>query len=74
MEDASENELERLKQECSDMMKTLKKLEGEELDLQCENKILAREAMLCGYDPKLVEPPPPKRRRAPAKRKTAAQN
>ena len=75
MAEASETELQRLKRECAEMMTTLKRLEEHELDLQCENKILAREALLSGYDPKIVEPPPPKsRRRAPAvKRKTATQ-
>jgi len=73
MTKASENELERLKRECSEMITTLKQLEEQELDLHCETKILAREAILCGYDPKIVEPPPPKRRRAPVKRKTPTQ-
>lgn len=69
---ASENELDRLKRECAQMMTTLKQLEKEELDLQCQNTILAREAMICGFDPKIVEPPPPKRRRPAAKKKTAS--
>lgn len=66
---SDESELERLQRECASMATTLKQLEQQELGLQCQNAILAREAMLCGFDPKLVEPPPPKRRRAPAKKK-----
>ena len=74
MTDPAESELERLKQECSTMVKALKELEEEELDLQCQNRILAREALLCGFDPSVLEPPAPKRRRPPAKKKPAAAN
>lgn len=78
-ETSAETELQRLKRECAEMMATLQKLEEQELDLQCENKILAREALLSGYDVKIVEPAPPKSRRraAPAnkrKQTPASQN
>lgn len=74
MTETAENEIKRLKKECSDMIKALKILEEEELDLQCQNRILAREALVCGYEPNVIEPPPPKRRRTPVKKKTAAVN
>jgi hypothetical protein len=74
MTETAENEIKRLKKECSDMIKALKILEDEELDLQCQNRILAREALVCGYEPNVIEPPPPKRRRTPVKKRTAAVN
>ena len=61
MEDSQE--LDRLEQECTSMICLLKELEREELELLQQNKILAREALLCGYQPHLLEPPAPKRRR-----------
>lgn len=70
------DELDRLRHECAAMVTTLKQLEQQELDIQAENRILAREAILSGYDPKVVEPPPPKRRRTAPKKKatTPTQN
>ena len=67
----SGGEIERLQTECSAMVRLLKSLEKEEHDLQCQLEILAREAMLCGFAPQIVEPPAPKRRRTttPAKKK-----
>ena len=65
---ASKNEVERLQTECSAMVRLLKNLEKEESDLQCELEILAREALLCGFAPKLVEPPAPKRRKTTKKK------
>jgi hypothetical protein len=56
-------ELERLKRECRSMVALLKELERDELELVQQTKILAREALLCGYQPHLLEPPAPKRRR-----------
>lgn len=58
-----EEELGRIQQECSAMVKLLKNLEKEEHDLQCQLEILAREALLCGFDPEVLEPPAPKRRK-----------
>ena len=58
-----EGELKRLQRECSAMVKLLKNLEKEEHDLQCQLEVLAREAILCGFDPNLVEPALGKRRR-----------
>eukprot|EP00540_Astrosyne_radiata_P016641 CAMPEP_0116853520 /NCGR_PEP_ID=MMETSP0418-20121206/17962_1 /TAXON_ID=1158023 /ORGANISM="Astrosyne radiata, Strain 13vi08-1A" /LENGTH=54 /DNA_ID=CAMNT_0004485939 /DNA_START=22 /DNA_END=186 /DNA_ORIENTATION=- len=51
------------------MAKLLIQLEREELELIQQNKILAREALLCGYQPMLLEPPAPKRRRVTPKKK-----
>lgn len=58
----SSTELQRIQKECSDMIGLLKTLHREEADLDCELEILAREALLCGFQTHLVEPPPPKRR------------
>jgi hypothetical protein len=69
----SVSEIERLQTECSAMVRLLKNLEKEEHGLQCQLEILAREALLCGFAPDVVEPQAPKRRRtnstaAPAKK------
>mmetsp|Transcript_15775 Transcript_15775/g.23900 ORF Transcript_15775/g.23900 Transcript_15775/m.23900 type:complete len:81 (+) Transcript_15775:156-398(+) len=69
----ADDELERLQRECASMVTLLKQLEKEEFELNQQNKILAREAVLCGYQSHLIEPNPPKRRRSTAaKKKTAA--
>lgn len=72
-DDASQKELQRIQTECTAMVGLLKNLEKEEHDLHCELKILAREAMLCGFAMDLVEPPRPKRRKLTAKKKQAAE-
>lgn len=41
--------LDRLKEECVTMVKTLKRLHQEEVSIRCQNKILAREIIHCGY-------------------------
>jgi len=46
------------------MVRLLKRLEKEEEELHAQNEILAREAMLCGFDPVRLEPPAPKRRKS----------
>ena len=48
--------------ECSTMISLLKDLEKEEHDLQCQIEILAKEALLCGFQNDIFEPPIPKRR------------
>jgi hypothetical protein len=58
----AESEVERLKRESRAMVRLLKKLEAEEIELTLQNEILAREALLCGFDPGVLEPPAPKRR------------
>lgn len=63
-------ELERLQRECSAMVKLLKNLEKEENDLQCQLEVLAREVILCGFDPAVVEPASAKRRRTTVVTKT----
>mmetsp|Transcript_118926 Transcript_118926/g.333081 ORF Transcript_118926/g.333081 Transcript_118926/m.333081 type:complete len:100 (-) Transcript_118926:191-490(-) len=63
-------ELERLQRECSAMVKLLKNLEKEEHDLQCQLEVLGREAILCGFDPTVVEPASAKRRRTTVVTKT----
>lgn len=68
------DEIERIQRECTSMVSLLKELERKELELVQQTKILAREALLCGYQPHLLEPPAPKRRRSTVakKPKTAA--
>ena len=51
-----DHDLQRLQDECVTMVKLIKQLEEEERMLQNENTILAREAILCGYNPALLEP------------------
>jgi hypothetical protein len=67
----STSELEKLQSECSAMVQLLGNLEKEEHQLHCQLEILAREALLCGFSPEVVEPAAPKRRRttAPSKKK-----
>jgi hypothetical protein len=65
-------ELNRLKSECRSMVALLKELERDELELVQQTKILAREALLCGYQPHLLEPPAPKRRRSTVTKKPKA--
>jgi hypothetical protein len=54
--------MDRLKREAKAMVRLLKKLEAEEVEIRMQNEILAREALLCGFDPGVLEPPAPKRR------------
>lgn len=61
-------ELERLKNESKEMIQQLKQLEQQEHELTVQNEILAREALLNGFDPKLLEPLAPKRRKQHAKK------
>lgn len=58
------NELERIKKECEVMVRHLKDLETKERELAEQNRILARETLLCGFNPRLLEPPAPKRRKS----------
>lgn len=48
--------------ECSNMVSLLKRLQKEEEDMQCQLEILAKEALLCGFQIDVVEPPIPKKR------------
>jgi hypothetical protein len=66
------SEMDVLKQECSEMVSLLKKLEKEEHDLRLQNEILAREALLCGFDPSMLGPPAPKRRKSAVKKPDVA--
>jgi hypothetical protein len=63
-------EMELLQRECSSMVKLLNNLEKEENDLQCQLEVLAREVILCGFDPSVVEPASAKRRRTTVVTKT----
>lgn len=68
-----EPELTRLQRESSAMMRLLRQLSKEESELRAQNAILAREALLCGFDIALVEPPAPKRRKSVAKKSEPGQ-
>ena len=56
------DEVERLKNECQAMLTLLQRLREEEDDLREKNVMLAREALLCGFQIENLEAPPPKRR------------
>jgi len=56
-------EAERLKKESLAMIEFLKQQEQEQNELRIQNEILAREALLHGFDPNAVEPPAPKKGR-----------
>lgn len=62
IENGGGSELERLKKECKAMVTLLKRLREEEEDLREKNVMLAREALLCGFQMDNLEAPPPKRR------------
>jgi hypothetical protein len=61
-------QVEILKKECSIMVGLLKQSEIEEKEMSAQNKILAREALLCGFDVAILEPPAPKRRKPAVKK------
>ena len=56
------DELDQLQKECRAMVTLLKRLRQEEEDLRQKNIMLAREALLCGFQMEGLEAPPPKRR------------
>lgn len=63
-------EMERLQRECKAMVKLLKRLREEEQDWREKNEMLAREALVRGFQIENLEGPPPKRRlKAPAVKK-----
>jgi|UPI000581B5CC hypothetical protein len=62
-------EMARLKEESNAMMRLLSKLEQERYGLELQNEILAREALMCGFDPEVIEPPMPKRRQKAGEKK-----
>lgn len=61
-------EVERLRKESKAMIALLKRLEKEENDLELQNQILAREALLNGYSPDMIEASETKRRKSPVKK------
>jgi len=67
---------ERLKKESLAMIQFLKQQEQEQNELRIQNEILAREALLRGFDPDGLEPPVLKkgRRKTGPKRKAEASN
>ena len=61
--DAAEtNDIQAIQAECSTMISLLQDLEKEEHDLQCQLEILAKEALLCGFQNDIIEPPIPRKR------------
>jgi hypothetical protein len=71
-EESPAEELDRLQKECRAMVTLIHRLHEEEEDLRDKNIMLAREALLCGFDIHNLEAPPPKRRRTPAAATTVA--
>jgi hypothetical protein len=61
-------DIEQLKRECSAMISLMKKLEKEESEIRLQNEILAREALVNGFELGLLEAPAPKRRKPPTKK------
>ena len=59
--------------ECTAMISLLRDLEKEEHDLHCQLEILAREALLCGFQNDVIEPPIPKKRKTKAQMAQMAQ-
>ena len=58
-----EEEIQRLRTESVAMIRLLKRLRRQEEDLKIKNTILAREALLCGFNIDLLEAPLTKRRK-----------
>jgi hypothetical protein len=56
------DDIQTIQEECSTMISLLRDLEKEEHDLQCQLEILAKEALLCGFQNDVIEPPIPKKR------------
>ena len=69
-----ESQVERLQKESKAMIALLKQLEMEDCELLLQNQILAREALLNGYSPDLLEPPMAKRRKPYTKRAEGGTN
>jgi L-fucose isomerase-like protein len=67
-------EVERLKKESKAMVALLKQLEKEENELKIQNEILAREALLNGYSPDLLESSITKRRKPYTKKNEGGGN
>jgi hypothetical protein len=68
VEVSTETEIHKLRTECSMMVKYLKHFEKKEAELVLQNEILAREAVVNGYDISALEPAAPKRRKAVQKK------
>ena len=64
-----ESDIHTIQAECSNMISLLKILEKEEHDIQCQLEIFSREALLCGFQNDVVEPPIPKKRTKKLKEK-----
>ena len=62
----SSNNIQAIQAECTAMISLLRDLEKEEHDLHCQLEILAREALLCGFQNDVIEPPIPKKRKTKA--------
>jgi regulator of replication initiation timing len=72
--ESSSTEAEQLKMECSAMLQHLKNLQEEENQLRVQNDILAREALINGFELGLLEAPAPKRRKQAVKKVEPASN
>jgi len=58
----SSDDIHIIQAECSNMVSLLKSLQKEEEDIECQLEILAKEALLCGFQNDVIEPPIPKKR------------
>ena len=73
-ESKDNSELHQIQTECTTMVQLLKNLEKEEHNLDCELEILAREALLCGFAPDIVEPAAARTRQQRRPRSTAVKS
>lgn len=69
---STEDEMHKLRNECSAMVKCLKHLEQKEAELVLQNEILARESVVNGFDISALDPSALKKRKtAPKKQENA---
>eukprot|EP00536_Pseudo-nitzschia_multiseries_P012101 jgi/Psemu1/290073/fgenesh1_pg.445_\ len=61
-DNGKDDDIQTIQAECSNMVLLLKSLHKEEEDIQCQLEILAKEALLCGFQNDVIEPPVPKKR------------
>ena len=65
------DEIQQLQRECTAMVRLLKRLRRQEVDLRQRTEILAREALLCGFNLHVLEQPAAKKRRRIVKKEAS---
>ena len=65
---STEDEVHKLRSECSAMVKYLKHLEQKEAELMLQNEILARESVVNGFDIAALDPSALKKRKTAPKK------